>query len=259
MPIVEAVLEKKFADGKPFWIAVIDGNEIPCYDPIIKDHKGKENPYEIATSGTGKKYLKVPKAGGYQGKGGGFSRGKSDREIYLGALTMSMSYSKDVIVAMIAHGYEFETNIESTLLSGYKKVSQAILADLKAIEGEAPKAPVSTLASVPQGTSATKAPTTPEKPRPVPKDDENLTIKEKLAKKMWSYLQNLHSDSDDNFKALLRELTEFTGKDGKAVFVDNLEKLSDKWAGSAYGKLEKMIEEEERKAVANADLGDIGF
>lgn len=258
MPIIESVIEKKFGDGKPYWIAVIDGNEIPCYDPIIKDHKGKENPYEIATSGTGKKYLKVPKAG-FQGKGGGFSRGKSDREIYLSALTMAMSYSKDVICAMIAHGYEFETNIESTLLSGYKKISQAILADLKAIEGEAPKVPEKPPASVPQGTSA------PKPDVPPPAENVNLPIKKKLEKEMWAYLRNMHSDTDANFEALLIELTEFDGKNKQGepekVFVKSLDdpKFSDKWAGRVIGNLRTKVEEEERKNVANADLGDIPY
>jgi len=81
-------------------------------------------------------------------------------------------------------------------------------------------------------------------------------VKEKLEQKMWKYLTNLHSDSDDNFRALLIELTSFVGKDGKEVYVDNLEKLSEKWAGSAIGKLEKMIEEEERKAIANTIFDD---
>ncbi len=239
MAIIETVLEKKFADGKPFWIAVIDGKEIPCYDPIIKEHKGKENPFEIATSAAGKQFLKVPKQGGFKG-GGGFQKGKSELEIKAQVLTMCMSYAKDNHIKRQDLSDIMLPDID--IINTYKLMSQAVLTDLAKITMEAPK----TADSPPQKPVQE---TSPEKAKYVPPEG-NLTVKQKLEKKMWTYLQRLHSDTDDNFKTLLRELTEFTGKDEKPVYVDNLEKLSEKWAATAMGKLEKLIDEEERRAIA---------
>jgi hypothetical protein len=114
MSIIESVIEKKFADGKEFWVAIIDGKEIPCYDPEIKAYKGKENPFQIALSAKGKEYLKVPKAGGFK-PGGGFQRGKSDKEIYAGILTMLFAYSKDEVVPMITSDNTVNWVEETTL------------------------------------------------------------------------------------------------------------------------------------------------
>jgi hypothetical protein len=100
----------------------------------------------------------------------------------------------------------------------------------------------------------------PSQQRSAPVTDTNKepkTVKEKLEKKMWDYLKNLHSDSDDNFKTLLIDLTSFEGKDGKTVYVDNFDKLSEKWAGSCMGKMEALIDEEERKAAA--DMKDVPY
>lgn len=248
MGIIETVLEKKFSDGKPFWIAVIEGKEIPCYDPSIKDYKGKENPFEIATSAAGKQFLKVPKAGGFQGKSGGGWKGKSDKELYLQALTMSMAYAKDVYI-----GVEKEID----LIAIYKRISQAILADLKIL---CPDVPV----------VDTKAPDkTPVVPRdkeysgyqaPAPAEDFHkttmgeMTIKEKLSFEMHKYLKGMNSDTEDSFKTLLMDISGFPGKDrdtgeltGKMVCIDDIndKKFSDKWALTSYGKLKKLKEEQE--------------
>ena len=248
MPIVESVVEKQGKNGT-FWIAVIDGKEVMAFNKEIFDLKGKELPYPIGTSQSGKAYVQFPKAGGFQkgGAGGGW-KGKSDKEIYGQILGTCMSYAKDKYIAEIPLHDVIPENTDERIVETYRVFSKALLADLAKLVPDAPKP---TEASK----TETKAPEKPPQETSPPRtgtDKEAKTVKEKLEKKMWQLLANQHADNDQNFKALLIELTEFVGKDGKKVFVDNFEKLSDKWAGSCMGKLETLIEEEERKNMANA-------
>jgi len=246
MGMIESVLEKDGRDGNKFWIAIIDGVETMAFDGKIKEMKGKENPYPIGMSKNGKPYIQFPKAGGFQKSAGGGWKGKSDKELFLQALTMAMAYAKDLVVAEWQTGGQPDS-LETTL-KNYRAISKEILADLAKLVPDTPKPPEPQKEAIkapekpPQGTSPPRTGT----------DKEAKTVKEKLEYKMWQFLANQHADNDQNFKALLIELTEFVGKDGKKVFVDNFEKLSDKWAGSCMGKLETLIEEEERKNMANA-------
>jgi len=255
MGMIESVLEKDGRDGNKFWIAIIDGIETMAFDSKIKELKGKECPYPIGMSKNGKPYIQFPKAGGFQkgGAGGGW-KGKSDKEIFSTILTMSMAYAKDLVVAELnVKRIDMELDVQELCLSTYGRMSKLILADLAKLvpdtpkQTEAPKEAIKAPDKPPQDTSPPRTGT----------DKEAKTVKEKLEKKMWQYLANQHADNDQNFKALLMELTEFQGTNKQTgepekVFVDNMAKLSEKWAGSCMGKLEKLIEEEERKNMANA-------
>jgi len=119
--------------------------------------------------------------------------------------------------------------------------------------------------------TANKAPQSVPQPTSPPStgtDKELISVKDKLKLEMRKYLQSINADTDNAFRALLIELTQFPGKNretgeltGDMVYVDDFEskKFTDKYAQTAYGKLKKLIEEEEQKAVINADLGDVPF
>jgi hypothetical protein len=262
MALIESVIEKTFQDGTKYWLAIIDGKEVPCYDATIKDHKGKENPFQIALSQKGKEYLKVPKAGGFKSGGGGW-KGKSELEIKAQVLTMSMAYSKDIMVAYFEKLPD-SNSVFDLVVEGYRKISGAILADLAKIQPEAPKTADKPPQSVPQETS-------PEKPKEVQPELENkgtLSAKDNLKAKMKAYLKARNADTPNAFKALLVELTEFPGKNretgeltGKMVFIDDIDdkKFSDKWALTSYGKLKALIEQEEQRGANDMDDSDIRY
>lgn len=261
MPVIESILERKTQDGKTFWLAIIEGKEVMAWDSKVLEFKGKECPYPIIKTKSGKEMIAFPKEGG--GKKGGY--GKSDKEIYAGILTMLFAYSKDEVVPMITSDNTVNW-VEETTLRYYRTYSKAVLADLKLlcpdVPVEAVKAPDKPPVVTPQPTSGTKAPATPK----APYDPDTATAKQKLEHEMWRYLQNTHADTDQNFITLLMNITEFPERDketkkptGKMRFCDNWDALSEAWAKSSLGKLRELVDEEERKAVASADLGDINF
>ena len=117
----------------------------------------------------------------------------------------------------------------------------------------------------------TKAPEKPPQETSPPKagtDTATLSAKDNLKAKMKAYLKARNADTDNAFRALLTELTEFPGKDrdtgeltGKMVYIDDIDdkKFSDKWALTAYGKLKKLIEEEERKGANDMQDDDVRY
>ena len=250
MPIIKSVVKKTGKNGD-FWICVIDGEEVLAFDSSVVAMEGKECPHPILPTKSGdKKFIAFPKAGGFQKSGGGW-KGKSDKEIYAQIFTMCMAYAKDHTITEM----QITNNVTAIdlLIERYRQISQAILADLAKV---APAVPVQTEAPKTESKAPEKPPQDTSPPR-TGTDKEAKTVKEKLEKKMWQYLANQHADNDQNFKALLMELTEFQGTNKQTgepekVFVDNMAKLSEKWAGSCMGKMEKLIEEEERKNMANA-------
>ena len=261
--IIKSVVEKSGAKGT-FWIAVIDGEgEVMAFDKEILGLEGKPCPYEIGVSGTGKKYVKFPKAGGFQKSGGGFQRGKSDKEIYAQIFTMSMAYAKDLVVAFMQNGGA-AISYEDATIRTYRAFSNLILADLAKVVQDIPKP------SEPPKTESRATESVPQQrsnPEPPPTGG-TLTVKEKLKQEMHKYLKSINADTDNAFKSLLIELTEFPGKDretkeltGKMVYIDdfNNEKFTDKWAQTAYGKLKKLIEEEELKQYKSNTDDDIPF
>lgn len=258
--IVKSIV-KKTGDKGDFWIAVIGDREVMAFDAKIKDFEGKECPYPIGTSKSGKFYVQFPKDGGFK-PGGGFQRGKSDKEIYSQIFTMSMAYAKDLIVAEINAGAKFTGAIDIMLVH-YQLISGQILADLAKIaptesaKPETPQAP-------PQKTE-TKPPQSVPQERSA-SDTGTMTVKEKLKKEMWQLLQNKRADTDEHFRSLLIEITGFEGKDketkqptGKMVFIDDINdgRFSDKWAQKALGVLRKLVEQEEVNASLKDD--DIAF
>jgi hypothetical protein len=85
---------------------------------------------------------------------------------------------------------------------------------------------------------------------------------------MKAYLKARNADTDNAFKALLVELTEFPGKNretgeltGKMVFIDDIDdkKFSDKWALTSYGKLKALIEQDEQRGANDMDDSDIRY
>ena len=262
MGMIESVLEKDGRDGNKFWIAIIDGVETMAFDGKIKEMKGKENPYPIGMSKNGKPYIQFPKAGGFQKSAGGGWKGKSDKELFLQALTMAMAYAKDLVVAEWQTGGQPDS-LETTL-KNYRAISKEILSDLAKLVPELPK---QTEASK----TETKAPEKPPQDTSPPKagtDTATLSAKDNLKAKMKAYLKARNADTDNAFRALLTELTEFPGKDrdtgeltGKMVYIDDIDdkKFSDKWALTAYGKLKKLIEEEERKGANDMQDEDVRY
>jgi len=264
MPIVESVVEKQGKNGT-FWIAVIDGKEVMAFNKEIFDLKGKELPYPIGTSQSGKAYVQFPKAGGKFGGGGGFQRGKSDREIYAQIFTMCMAYAKDKYAAELPlldpEVARYPEDTDKRIVRTYRTFSEAILADLAKVvpvQPEAPKTETKAPEKPPQETSPPKAGT----------DTATLSAKDNLKAKMKAYLKGRNADTDNAFTALLTELTEFPGKDrdtgeltGKMVYIDDIDdkKFSDKWALTSYGKLKKLIEEEERKGANDMDDSDVRY
>lgn len=235
---------KSYVDKGNYKIVVFGDKEYVAFDAKLKEFEGKE--VELDTwSKNDKHYCGFPKAGGFQGKSGGGWKGKSDKELYLQALTMSMAYAKDVVVA----SYDEEKTSGDQLIPLYKKISKAILDDLKAIESstsqESPK-------------PAEKPPVTAHKSaenEDLPKTTiGEMTIKQKLEHEMHNYLKSMGSDTKENFRTLLMDISGFPGKDrdtgeltGKMVCVEDIDdkKFSDKWALSSYGKLKKLRDEQE--------------
>jgi len=266
MPVIKSVIKKEGKNGA-FWICVIDGEEVLAFDSSVVAMEGKECPHPILPTKSGdKKFIAFPKAGGFQkgGAGGGW-KGKSDREIFSTILTMSMAYAKDLVVAEInAQRIDTEMDVQELCLSTYGRMSKLILADLAKLVPDAPK---QTEASK----TETKAPEKPPQETSPPKagtDTGTLSAKDNLKAKMKAYLKARNADTDNAFRALLTELTEFPGKDrdtgeltGKMVYIDDIDdkKFSDKWALTSYGKLKKLIEEEERKGANDMKDEDIPF
>ena len=152
---------------------------------------------------------------------------------------------------------------------------------LAAIVGVAPEDDDGNIASgksdKPETKHTTRPKTETKAPGSVPQQRSNpeppptggtLTVKEKLKQEMRKYLKSINADTDNAFKSLLIELTEFPGKDretkeltGKMVYVDDFgsDKFTDKWAQTAYGKLKKLIEEDEMKQYKSDPNEDIPY
>ncbi len=97
---IQSVVEKNGSKGK-FYICVIEGKEYMGFDSRLVGMVDKEAEIDLIEKEDGKRYIKLPGAPPPTFKKP-WSGGKSDAELALTAKTMSASYAKDLVVAMVS-------------------------------------------------------------------------------------------------------------------------------------------------------------